>query len=544
MRFDDRLATALRGGSLEGQGAAAQWRQIIDLLAQAPAGFDAGLVAQALVQAHSLRGKVPAGERRRAVQSLAGRLAFPPLVQYLAHEEPAIASEAIAGADLADQQWADLVPQLPVRARGFLRLRDDLKPRALSALAQHAARDFVLSDARPLEDRQPSVVPHPDRHGPVAIRDLVERIERFRSAREEDRSAPEPDVAPVLRFLFETDDHGTVVWGEGAPPGAIVGIGIAEPALDDGPGPDAHAAAAFRQRMPIVGARMRLLGSARLQGDWRVEAEPFFDPLNGRFRGYRGIMRRPNPAEDARGGGVAEPQTDQLRQLVHELRTPLNAIVGFAEIIEQQLFGPASDDYRALAASILEDSRRLLSGIEDLDLAARLETGRWERDDGCTDPGWLTERLVERLRTLADERSVTLNLVTVEPIRPFAIAGESCERMFARLLSAALLACEAGETLSGTLRTRVGARPQNRFLLSHPSRFLIAGEEAAFHGEVDVPADVGAGSDPAAPLLGVGFSLRLVRSLARNAGGDLRWSEEGLVLTLPAAADSQASHQR
>jgi len=35
--------------------------------------------------------------------------------------------------------------------------------------------------------------------------------------------------------------------------------------------------------------------------------------------------------------------------------------------------------------------------------------------------------------------------------------------------------------------------------------------------------------------LGLGFSLRLVRNLARNVDGDLRFQKESLLLTLPAS---------
>jgi hypothetical protein len=35
-------------------------------------------------------------------------------------------------------------------------------------------------------------------------------------------------------------------------------------------------------------------------------------------------------------------------------------------------------------------------------------------------------------------------------------------------------------------------------------------------------------------LLGLGFSLRLVRNLARKVGGDLRFQKESLLLILPA----------
>ena len=43
-----------------------------------------------------------------------------------------------------------------------------------------------------------------------------------------------------------------------------------------------------------------------------------------------------------------------------------------------------------------------------------------------------------------------------------------------------------------------------------------------------------------APLLGLGFSLRLVRSLARNVGGDLRFYNDALILSLPAINDGQS----
>jgi hypothetical protein len=44
-------------------------------------------------------------------------------------------------------------------------------------------------------------------------------------------------------------------------------------------------------------------------------------------------------------------------------------------------------------------------------------------------------------------------------------------------------------------------------------------------------------------LLGLGFSLRLVRSLARNVGGDLRFYNEALILNLPAVSNGQTGYR-
>ena len=51
----------------------------------------------------------------------------------------------------------------------------------------------------------------------------------------------------------------------------------------------------------------------------------------------------------------------------HELRTPLNAIIGFAEIIDAEVFGPLSvPQYKTYVHDILGSARHLLKIIEDV----------------------------------------------------------------------------------------------------------------------------------------------------------------------------------
>ena len=363
MRFDDRLETALRQVDDGAQGKAAKWQQLVDILAQNPRDFDIGYVADGLEKVRQFLPSVPPAIREQCVYSLAGRIQSPPLVLLLSGDIPPVAAATIAGASLTDQEWAEIVPLLPTRARGFLRNRPDLGQQTRRALAYWSAADFVLPEPAAAAVTAPG-------QG-VQIRDIVERIEKLRSERAtgespylpftEDSFADYPEFIDEIRF--ETDENGTVSWIEGAPRGAVVGVDIAEPAFDDGPGPDAYGAAAFRQRMPLENARMRLCGADMIAGDWRINAAPFFNSINGRFQGYRGIFRRPNVAESALIAPEATANSDHIQQLVHELRTPLGAIVGFSEIIEQQLFGPVTEDYRVLARNILTDAERLLEGL-------------------------------------------------------------------------------------------------------------------------------------------------------------------------------------
>lgn len=540
MRFDDRLETALRQAGDNDVSLTAKWQQLVDLLAQKPTGFDVKDVAAGLLQARRLLPDVPLVKRVDCITALSGRIKSAPLVQLLAGDAPPVAAAAIAGADLTDREWANIIPSLPTRARGFLRNRNDIGIETRRALVAWSSADFILPTPGKYEaERTDQPLPQN-----TQIRDIVERIERLRRDREATDAPFLPlqggdytDArAPASEIRFETDDNGTVSWVEGAPRGAVVGVDIAEPAFDDGPGPDAYGAAAFRQRMPLENARMRLCGAEVIDGDWRINASPFFDPVSGRFSGYRGIMRRPTVAESALIDTNVAANGEQLQQLVHELRTPLGAIIGFSEIIEQQLFGPVTHDYRILARNILGDAERLLAGFDDLAMAAKIDAGHFAPSRGHTECDWLAARLAERLRGLSDLLNVTLNLVQAHPVRAFAIDNDLAERLFSRLLSAVIIGCGAGEELDGRFRTEPGRLATNRFVLTLPKKLAAMSEEELFGSGPGSYDD----SDEA-PLLGLGFSLRLVRSLAHNVGGDLRFYNEALILSLPA---SQGGHSQ
>ena len=47
--------------------------------------------------------------------------------------------------------------------------------------------------------------------------------------------------------------------------------------------------------------------------------------------------------------------------------------------------GPAADRYRTRAADIMDQASRLLTTVDDLDIAARIETRRLDRDGGRSD---------------------------------------------------------------------------------------------------------------------------------------------------------------
>ena len=532
---------------------------MIDILSQNPKNFSKDQVAKSLLEARRLLPLVSKEQRLASVKSLSGRIKSAPLVQFLAADIPDIASATISGARLNDSQWADIIPALPIRARGFLRNRSDIGPLTRRSLQIWSSADFVLTDVSAqiagndkdtdTDTAMAAGINTEPAGQTVQIRDIVDRIEKLRKDREDsgedmhpqlnlnDRDIKQP-FNIISEIRFETDEFGTIIWTEGAAPGAIVGVTVSEPAFGGSPGPDANGAAAFRQRMTMENARMRLCGAPAIEGDWRINAAPFFESSNGRFKGYRGILRRPNVAEsaeiDTSATNIDRIQNgDQIQQLVHELRTPLGAIIGFSEIIEQQLFGPVAADYRGLATNILTDARRLLAGFDDLSTAAKVESGNFAPVAGVTECNWLANRVAERLQGLSEGLCVNLNLSMADPIRAFAIDSELAERLFSRLLSAIIIGCDPSEELKGRFCTILGLQSQNSFTLTLPAKLQGHSEEELLES---APNELDNSNN--APLLGLGFSLRLVRNLARSVQGDLRFQKDSLILHLPAVQEN------
>lgn len=539
MRYDDRLKTVLKGGFPEGAAAALQWRQVADLMAQKPGKLVNEDVQSGLTRLRDLHDRVKEEDRVAAVKALHGRLRSAPLLVYLCADSDPICDAAVSAADLTDEEWIDVIPQLSLRGQDALKMRSELRPLSSELLSLDMSELVLDNDNDNISEDVIEKSPESKTEESSQISALVAKIADYQKKRSTDTPIQDLEhrsyfVDAIDAINFETDDSGTIIWAEGPPKGAIVGVTISEPTFDDGPGPDAYGAAAFRQRMPLENARMRLCGAPIVSGDWRMSAIPYFGEETGRFKGYRGVMKRPNAAEDAGHNDLDVERREQLQQLIHELRTPLNAIIGFSEIIEQQLFGPASFEYRTLSRSITDEAQRLLTGFEDIDIAAKIDAGQMESVSGLTEPDWLLERLSQRLQSLTDSKSVNLHINKAEPLRPFALDSESVERIFARLLSAAIIACENGEELNADLRTQIGGQPVNYFSLSRPSKIKGISEEQLLDPSQGIEGD---SSD--APLLGLGFSLRLVRNLAKSANGVLTISDDTIGLTLPAAATSE-----
>ena len=502
MRFDDRLMTVLDQPATDPHDRAVRWRQLVDLVARAGGQADNPLVEQALHLIRSDRPLVDDSLRAAAARAVAALPLPYELVALFASDAMAVSAPILAAAQLERDDWQKLLAVADEETRRFiLTLHPDL-PLPPRATEEPHVEQPEEQDAQPGEEAPP--VP--------SISDVVARIERLRRGRAEaaagaDEAAAAAAGAPTL-FRWECGPSGEIVWVEGAPRGSLIGRSIAR--AEEGEGVEQEVERAFAMRSPFRDARFLLPGEGALAGEWKISGVPAFEPSDGRFAGYRGIaLREAGGALDSGRYGQSALLTDpnSLRELVHEIKTPLNAIIGFAEIIDAQLLGPADRRYRTRAAEIVAQARLLLSAIDDLDFAAKLQSDRHRPGSG-TDLAMLLEQIAAGMRQGASPNAPQLELSIETRRRRCALEPALAERLVTRFCTALLGAAADGEQVVVHLDNSNG-----RCLLWVRSP----------------PGLDAADGDPASG----GFSLRLVRGLARIAGGDLTITKARITLALP-----------
>lgn len=374
--------------------------------------------------------------------------------------------------------------------------------------------------------------------GMFQIAELVARIDAYQRQREESPAAPmvaeiqpelfELEAVQAQSFRFETDASGVVRWIDGAARAPLIGLSLDLAALPSGSRVDGAATGAFRRRTGFADARLVVGGDSDAAGQWRITGIPVFDRESGRFTGYRGTARRPRPDETAEPRAARNPASDALRQLVHELRTPTNAIAGFAEMIEAQMLGPVPQAYRGFATDIRSQAGSLLTAIDDIDMAARIESKALDLRPGEVPLVPLLERIMGDLLPLATLRGTTIDVQASDGDLTIAGDDRAVERLIGRLM--ATLVASGGRDERIGIAATLDADSMVAIVFDRPVAL------AAYDGDSLLTIDAETEADrEGAPLLGTGFALRLARNLAAELHGALVIGDKALTLRLPAA---------
>ena len=161
------------------------------------------------------------------------------------------------------------------------------------------------------------------------------------------------------------------------------------------------------------------------------------DHLLMSIRKEQKILARRYHEEKLKAEAASQSKTAFLAHLSHDIRTPLNHIIGFAELMQQETYGPLSERYVDYVDSIRTSGERLLSFFAStLDLA-ELEGGRRVLNPVEVDVDDLLTAITKRFAPQAQGKGIALGLGA--PVLATLVGDRfSLERMLGNLVDNAI----------------------------------------------------------------------------------------------------------
>ncbi|WP_306252325.1 PAS domain-containing sensor histidine kinase [Parvularcula sp. IMCC14364] len=105
-----------------------------------------------------------------------------------------------------------------------------------------------------------------------------------------------------------------------------------------------------------------------------------------------------------------------VNHISYNLRNPLNTIIGFAEMLETEMFGTLNDRQKDYAASILSASNHLLDLINDIIDLAAIDAGKLDLELKEIDVKKTLENAATYAALKAEDSAVTLNVEVADDI--------------------------------------------------------------------------------------------------------------------------------
>jgi two-component system cell cycle sensor histidine kinase PleC len=203
-----------------------------------------------------------------------------------------------------------------------------------------------------------------------------------------------------------------------------------------------------------------------------------------------------------------------LTHMSHELRTPLNAIIGFAEVIEQGMFGkPGHPKYEEYAGHIRDAGRKLHEQIGDVLEFANLEAGRHPIRLSQVDAVPVAQKAIEEIAGRAFARRV--KLAVAFPESAYAVAdAQALKRALTNVINNALQYTQDG----GAVRVQIVSGDSDVHIRVQDNGFGFTPAEAGRAGMPFVRFN------RPGTATGTGLGLAIASSLARRMGGSLNVS--------------------
>jgi signal transduction histidine kinase len=216
----------------------------------------------------------------------------------------------------------------------------------------------------------------------------------------------------------------------------------------------------------------------------------------------------------------------------YQLRTPLMTIVGFAEMLDNEMFGMLNDRQKDYIASIIEAGHHLRDLINDIIDLAVIDAGKMALETAEIDVRELLENAATYAALKAEDTRVALKVDCPKDIGVIAADAKRLRQVLFNLLSNAFNYTGAGgEVAIGADR----APGLVRIWVADTGRGVSAEDQAkAFDA-----------FESRGPSAGAGLGLSLVRSFVELHGGWVRMESDAgkgtrVTLYLPAQAGSGA----
>jgi signal transduction histidine kinase len=260
-------------------------------------------------------------------------------------------------------------------------------------------------------------------------------------------------------------------------------------------------------------ARQALSGVGRISKVARRITEGDLDsrvPVTQRRDEIDGLADTINQMLDRIQSLVAEIR-EMGDNIAHDLKSPITRIRGLAEVT--LMTGKQIADFEQMAASIIEDSDRLLDMINIMLEISRTEAGVGVRLDETVELDGLLRKACDLFLTLAEDKNIRL-VCRVDGPGPVRVRGDQrqLQRMIANLLDNAIGYTRPG----GEVRVELDIDPNRRVTVRFEDTGIGIPEEALgriFERFYRI--------DPSRSSVGAGLGLSLAHAIVRSHNGNI-----------------------
>ncbi len=130
-------------------------------------------------------------------------------------------------------------------------------------------------------------------------------------------------------------------------------------------------------------------------------------------------------------------KSEFLANMSHELRTPLTSIIGFAELLDEEVFGSLNQKQKKYAKDIFDSGNHLLSLINDILDLSKIESGHMELDLDECDISEIVENVIEIMSERMRKAGVTCH-TSVENIDFACVDKRKIKQVLFNLISNAV----------------------------------------------------------------------------------------------------------